>query len=156
MAGKALKRLIVTILDQQHLRGDWQFDFDGEQFRQFIAGMTREMRKLGFDLTCVRNHDVIISINSYADLLNCVKVSSDDSQGTHCIGHIIGKSEHLDIMEDVGSGNQADRLCTRDHRTGRRVQEGLPQLRLRVLTVSTNDHMDEQQVDKADIDAPPC
>ena len=103
MAGKALKTLIVTILDQQHLRGDWRFDFDGERFRQFFAGMNREMRKLGFDLTCVRNHDVTISINSYADLLNCVKVSSDDSQGTHCIGHIIGKSEHLDIMEDIGS-----------------------------------------------------
>jgi hypothetical protein len=103
MAGKALKVLTVTILDQKHLREDWRFDFDGEGFRLFIAGLTREMRRLGFALSCVRNHDVSISINSYADLLNCVRVSSDDSQGTHCIGHIIGKSEHLDIIEDIGS-----------------------------------------------------
>lgn len=101
MAGKALKTLNVTIFDQQHLRGDWLFDFDGERFQQFIDGISREMRRLGFALTCVRNHDVTISINSYADLLNCVKISSDDSQGTHCIGHIIGKSEHLDIVEDI-------------------------------------------------------
>jgi len=101
MAGKTLKPLTVTILGQEHLRGDWLFDFDGEPFRGFMAGMTREMRKLGFALTCVHNRDVTIPINSYADLLNCVKVASDDSQGNHCIGHIIGKSEHLDIMEDI-------------------------------------------------------
>ena len=103
MAGKAFKSLTVTILDQQHLRGDWLFDFDGEPFRRFITGLGKEMKKLGFALTCVYNPDVTISINSYADLLNCVKVSTDDSLGNHCIGHIIGKSEHLDIMEDIGA-----------------------------------------------------
>ena len=103
MAGKALKALTVTILGQEHLRGDWQFDFEGELFRRFIAGLAREMRKLGFALACVHNRDVIIPIHSYADLLNCVRLSSDDSLGTHCIGHIIGKSEHLDIVEDIGS-----------------------------------------------------
>ncbi len=103
MAGKKLKGLTVTILGQKHLRGDWLFDFDGDTFQRFIAELTREMRKLGITLNCARNHDVTISINSYADLLNCVKVSSEDSQGNHCIGHIIGKSEHLDIMEDIAA-----------------------------------------------------
>jgi hypothetical protein len=103
MAGKALKILTVTIMDQQHLRKDWLFDFNGEPFRKFITGLTGEMRKLGFALNCVQNHDVVISISSYADLLNCIRISSDDSQGTHCIGHIIGKSEHLDILEDIGA-----------------------------------------------------
>jgi hypothetical protein len=103
MAGKALKSLTVTIFAQQHLRKDWLFDFNGQAFSRFIAGMTGEMRKLGIALICVYNHDVTIPINSYADLLNCVKVASDDSQGNHCIGHIIGKSEHLDIIEDIGA-----------------------------------------------------
>jgi hypothetical protein len=65
--------------------------------------MTIEMKKLGFILKCVHNHDVVIPINSYADLLNCVKIASDDSLGNHCIGHVIGKSEHLDILEDIDS-----------------------------------------------------
>lgn len=102
MAGKVLRVMTVTILDQQHLRGDWLFDFDGELFQRFISGLTKEMKKLGVKLTWVRNHDVVITINSYADLLNCVKISSDDSLGNHCIGHVIGKSEHLDVMEDIG------------------------------------------------------
>jgi len=103
MAGKTSKSLTVTILEQQHVRDNWQFDFKGLEFRQFIAAMTAEMKRLGFSLTCVHNHDVVLTINSYADLLNCVKISSDDSQGNHCIGHVIGKSEHLDIIEDIGS-----------------------------------------------------
>ena len=101
MAGKAFRSITVTILDQQHLRQDWRFDFDGDRFQRFMAGLCRDMRKVGVELTCVRNHDVLITVNSYADLLNCVKVASEDSQGNHCIGHIIGKSEHLDIMEDI-------------------------------------------------------
>ena len=103
MAGKVMKALTVTILGQQHLKEDWLFDFDGLTFKQCMTAMTREMKKLGFALTWVYNHDVVIAINSYADLLNCVKISSDDSLGNHCIGHVIGKSEHLDIMEDIGA-----------------------------------------------------
>jgi hypothetical protein len=101
MAARTSKSIIVTILARQHLRDDWQFDFEGDDFRRFIAGLGRDMKKLGYTLECFHNRDVTISINSYADLLNCVKVASDDSQGNHCIGHIIGKSEHLDIMEDI-------------------------------------------------------
>ena len=103
MAAKLLKSMTVTILDQRYLRGDWSFDFNGEIFKRFISKIVREMKKLGVDLHCVYNHEVEITINSYADLLNCVKISSDDSLGNHCIGHVIGKSEHLDIMEDIAA-----------------------------------------------------
>lgn len=101
MTGKALKTVTVTIFGQQHLRKDWLFDFEGDTFRCFMSGLGRDMERSGVALNCVRKHDVQITVNSYADLLNCVKVASDDSQGNHCIGHIIGKSEHLDIMEDI-------------------------------------------------------
>ena len=60
------------------------------------------MRRKGFSLKMVHNKGVVIKINSYADLLNVVKISSP--QGGHnnqCIGHIIGKSENLNILEDI-------------------------------------------------------
>jgi hypothetical protein len=101
MACKRLKSVTLTIFDQKHIRKDWLFDFEDPDFLAFLASMTKEMKKLGIALSCIRNHDVSISINSYADLLNCVKISSDDSMGNHCIGHVIGKSEHLDILEDM-------------------------------------------------------
>lgn len=101
MACKTLKTMTLSICAQKHLRKDWLFDFEGPEFRSFVTSMTKEMKKLGIALVCVHNRDVTIDINSYADLLNCVKISSDDSMGNHCIGHVIGKSEHLDIMEDL-------------------------------------------------------
>ena len=104
MTGRALKRITVTILNQEHVRNDWRFDFDGEVFQRFFRSLTREMRKLGVVLEKVRNGDIVITVNSYADLLNVVKVSSpSDGHSNQCIGHIIGKSEHLDIMEDIGT-----------------------------------------------------
>ena len=103
MACKALKQITVTILDQEHVRRDWWFDFDGEAFQRFFVGLTREMRKLGVGLELVRNREIAIRIASYADLLNVVKISSPDGgHSNQCVGHIIGRSEHLDIMEDIG------------------------------------------------------
>jgi hypothetical protein len=103
MAGKTLKKMTVTILDQKHIRKDWYVDFDGLDFRRFFDRMARELKKLGIALELVRNRETAIKVNSYADLLNVVKVSSpEDGHTNQCIGHIIGKSENLDIKEDIG------------------------------------------------------
>ena len=102
MACKKTKQMVITILDQEHVRQDWYFDFDGQRFQDFLAGMKSEMKRLGVLLTVVHNRDAVISINSYADLLNVVKISSpQDGHTNQCVGHIIGKSEGLDIMEDI-------------------------------------------------------
>ncbi|HXE96266.1 MAG TPA: hypothetical protein VN642_07665 [Dongiaceae bacterium] len=102
MACKKTKQMVITIFDRKHLRKDWYFDFDGQHFQDFLAGMIREMKRLGVLLTVVRNRDTVISINSYADLLNVVKISSpQDGHSNQCVGHIIGKSEGLDILEDI-------------------------------------------------------
>lgn len=102
MACKQTKQMVITILEQKYLRNDWLFDFDGQVFQAFIAGMVKEMKRLGVALSVVRNRDAVISINSYADLLNVVKISSaQDGHSNQCVGHIIGKSENLDIMEDI-------------------------------------------------------
>lgn len=103
MASKNMKTMTLTIFDQKHLRNDWFFDFDGDLFKSFLTTLSKEMKKMGITLACNRNHEVTITINSYADLLNCVKISSEESMGNHCIGHVIGKSEHLDILEDIGN-----------------------------------------------------
>lgn len=102
MACKKTKQMVITILDQKHLRKDWYIDFDGQLFQDFLAGMKAEMKRLGVLLTVARNRDTVISINSYADLLNVVKISSpQDGHSNQCVGHIIGKSQGLDIMEDI-------------------------------------------------------
>jgi hypothetical protein len=103
MACKQTKQMTVTIFEQQHFRSDWYVDFDGQEFHDFQSELIKEMKRLGVALTVVRNRDAVITINSYADLLNVVKISSpQDGHTNQCVGHIIGKSEHLDIREDIG------------------------------------------------------
>lgn len=94
--------MVITIHAQKFLRNEWYVDFDSPPFQSFMAGMIKEMKRLGVTLTVMRNRDAIISINSYADVLNVVKISSaQDGQSNRCVGHIIGKSPNLDIMEDI-------------------------------------------------------
>lgn len=104
MACKQKKQIVITILDQKHLRDDWYIDFDGEEFQAFLPGLIKEMKRLGVELSVQRNRETVISVNSYADLLNVVKISSpQDGHSNQCVGHIIGKSARLDIMEDIGT-----------------------------------------------------
>lgn len=97
-----MKQITMIVFDQEHARMDWYFDFDGKAFQNFCSRLAKEMKKLGIALSVVRNRDAVITVNSYADLLNAVKVSSpDDGHINQCVGHIIGKSENLDILEDI-------------------------------------------------------
>ena len=101
---KKTKQMVITILDQNHLREDWYFDFDGQPFLDFLEETIQELKRLGVLLTVVRNRNAVIPVNSYADLLNVVKISSpQDGHSNQCIGHIIGKSRRLDIMEDIST-----------------------------------------------------
>ena len=102
MACKKLKQMTLTVLAQKHVRRDWYFDFDDSRFQSFYDDLSKEMKKLGIALSLVRNRETIIKVNSYADLLNAVKVSAPDAGHLNqCVGHIIGKSENLNILEDV-------------------------------------------------------
>jgi len=97
-----MKPVIITILDQEHQRKDWFYDFEGSSFFAAMDKLTGELAPLGICLEIRRNRGVVVTVNSYADLLNCVKISSpDDNHHNRCVGHIIGKSEHLDIVEDI-------------------------------------------------------
>lgn len=96
------KNITLTVLNQEHVKRDWFFDFEGETFQEFVDNLVAEMGKSGIALSLKRNREVVIKISSYADLLNVVKVSSqEDGHTNHCIGHIIGKSGNLSILEDI-------------------------------------------------------
>jgi sugar phosphate isomerase/epimerase len=102
MACKNIKQMILTVFEQKHIRKEWHFDFDDALFKRFYGALSREMKKFGIVLSLVRNRESIITVNSYADLLNAARVSSpDDGHMNLCVGHIIGKSENLDILEDI-------------------------------------------------------
>jgi len=96
------KQITVIFFGCNHLRPDWNVDTDGDAFACFFDGMTSDLASMGIALTRSVNPAVTIDVNSYADLLNSVRLSSPaDGIGSQCVGHIIGKSQNLDLMEDI-------------------------------------------------------
>lgn len=96
------KQITVTFFRQNHLRPDWRVDVDDVRFELFFVELQEDLARLGITLTRADNPEVTIDINSYADLLNTVRISSPaDSLAGVCVGHVIGKSPNLDLMEDI-------------------------------------------------------
>src|SRR5512134_448807 len=96
------KKLLLTVCSRNTVRNDWKVDLDGEDFNRFVDGLGKELAAFGMEFSSSRNDAVTITINSYADLLNAVRISShSDGFSNKCIGHIIGKSQNLDFYEDV-------------------------------------------------------
>jgi hypothetical protein len=96
------KVMRLTVYQQHHLRPDWQVDLNGGEFSRFCAGLQEELAGFGIELTCCSSPDMTVEVNSYADLLNAVRVSSPQDGFTNkCVGHIIGKSQNLNLFEDI-------------------------------------------------------
>jgi sugar phosphate isomerase/epimerase len=77
-------------------------DIDSPEYRQSFGEMTKELDRCGVTLTLTENFEFTIDINSYADLLNSVRITSpDDGFASICIGHVIGQSQNLNLVEDI-------------------------------------------------------
>jgi hypothetical protein len=96
------KQLTVTFYRQNHVRPDWRIDVSGSQFDLFFIELQDDLARFGIGLSREDNEETVIAVNSYADLLNAVRISSPaDGVANRCVGHIIGKSPHLDLLEDI-------------------------------------------------------
>ena len=99
MSGKSMT---LTFLKQNHVRNDWQVDVGGNAFTAFIADMAAELSRYGIRLEQAANDSIVININSYADVLNSIRISSpQDGFISLCVGHIIGASANRDLQEDI-------------------------------------------------------
>lgn len=98
------KKMVVTFYQQNHIRTDWRVDLDSSVFELFFIELADDLAKFGIEITKM-NDDTVIDVHSYTDILNSVRISSpSDGFSSMCIGHIIGKSPHLDIFEDIRRG----------------------------------------------------
>ncbi|WP_298267538.1 hypothetical protein [Geobacter sp.] len=98
----AKKEMTVVFYRQNHKRDNWRVDIDGEAANRFFAEFAEDLSRFGIVLKRAANDVFTIDINSYADLLNSVRISSP-ADGFHsvCVGHVIGKSENLSLFEDI-------------------------------------------------------
>jgi hypothetical protein len=96
------KRILISICSQNHLRENWKVHLDGAGFERFVKELIEELAVFGIEVDSCHNDAVTINVNSYADLLNAVRITSlSDGFMNKCIGHIIGRSQNLNLFEDI-------------------------------------------------------
>jgi len=99
------KKMVLTLYRQNHVRPNWHVDIAGYDYELFFIELADILRQFGIELEIANNDEVTIDVNSYADLLNAIRISSpSDGLANICIGHVIGKSPRLDLMEDIKRG----------------------------------------------------
>ncbi|NVN99021.1 MAG: hypothetical protein HXX17_06815 [Geobacteraceae bacterium] len=98
----SMKKITISICSQNHIRDNWKVNLEGDEFNAFTEGLSEELAAFGVELDCIRNDVVTVNVNSYADLLNAVRVTSpSDGFINKCVGHIIGQSQNLKLFEDI-------------------------------------------------------
>jgi uncharacterized protein (AIM24 family) len=96
------KIVIISVCRQNYLRDNWKVDLEGESFCAFVRDLTLELAGLGVEIESRYNEAVTVNVDSYADLLNAVRITSTaDGFTNKCIGHIIGQSRNLNFFEDI-------------------------------------------------------
>ncbi len=97
--GKAMR---LTCYGRELSRPEWEKALSGEGFEQFFAELAGELGRFGIALERLDDAARVIEVKSYADLLNTVRIASPcDGISNVCVGHVIGKSPHLDPQEDI-------------------------------------------------------
>jgi hypothetical protein len=96
------KSMRLIFFGRKLSRADWEKALSGLSFDIFFADLSAELARFGIDLTRLEDAGRVIEVKSYADLLNSVRISSPcDGINLVCVGHVLGKSPHLDPQEDI-------------------------------------------------------
>ena len=96
------KNMRLTCYGMKHNRPEWENALSGLGFDLFFAELAQELERFGITLERLDDSAQLIEVNSYHDLLNAVRIASpSDGISNVCVGHVIGKSPHLDPLEDV-------------------------------------------------------
>jgi len=97
-----LKKIVISVCKQNHIRDNWKVDLNGESFSSFVIDLRGELAAFGVEVESIFNNSMIVNVNSYADLLNAVRITSAvDGFVNKCVGHIIGQSQNLNLFEDI-------------------------------------------------------
>lgn len=83
---------------------EWQYENPDAALTVLLAEMTSELEKFNIQLRPV-HEDLEVDVKGYGDLLNSIRLSyHSGGVASLCLGHIIGTSPNLDIIEDLRRG----------------------------------------------------
>lgn len=83
---------------------NWQYENPDAVLNALLSEMTAELKKFDIQLRPVES-DLSVEIKGYGDLLNSMRLCYPaGGVGNLCLGHIIGTSPNLNIVEDLRRG----------------------------------------------------
>ena len=99
------KSLTVAFYRRNFRRDEWRKAYDEVRLDAFFTRITQDLSSLGIRLQRTEDEAFSIDINGYGDLLNSVRIRCpEQGVGNMCLGHIIGRSANLNLVEDIERG----------------------------------------------------
>lgn len=97
-----IKKIVISVCNQNHIRDNWKVDLASECFSVFVQELRSELAGFGIEVESIYNDAMTVNVDSYADLLNAVRITSAvDGFVNKCVGHIMGQSQNLNLFEDI-------------------------------------------------------
>ncbi len=99
------KEITVVLYGYRLTNIEWSPEVDFDALDEFLKGLHSDLLPLGITVTYRKELENILEVQGYADLLNLVRLRSpQDSIGNLCLGHIVGRSDHCNLFEDIRRG----------------------------------------------------
>lgn len=97
---------IGIVFYQRHYQADkWRQLVEQTDLDALFSDLAEELRPLGFRVSRIENADMSMTITGYGDLLNSIRLRCPaHGIGNMCLGHVIGASKNLDLIEDIRRG----------------------------------------------------
>ena len=84
--------------------GDWQYENPDAALNKLFTEMQVELKKFDIQLRSVEE-SLPVNIKGYGELLNSMRLCYPAAGvASLCLGHVIGSSPNLDIVEDLRRG----------------------------------------------------
>jgi len=101
----AEETISVVLNDVSFPRADWRYPLDLQLVEGAARQLDRDLQSFGISVEFLHEPGRHIEARGYGDLLNAVRIrSTRPGLGNLCLGHIIGCSEKLDLLDDIRRG----------------------------------------------------
>jgi hypothetical protein len=105
-----LKEISVVFYQRHYLADKWRQMINQEELDALLVELSAELMPLGFDFKPVDEVGMTMDIKGYGDLLNSIRLRCPaHGVGNMCLGHVIGASKNLSLVEDIRRG--VNRVC---------------------------------------------
>lgn len=99
------KEISVVFYQRNYMADKWRQMVDVDSLDVLFSELAKELPPLGFTVKRIEDTEMSMAIKGYGDLLNSIRIRCPGfGIGNMCLGHVIGSSKNLDLVEDIRRG----------------------------------------------------